>query len=103
MGKTGNTSPAIDWGAWNSDPTNSQDSVSPKLKTSGVGIRGNIEAELSLIDKSNLLNNASAVATKPKNNNTGRQKKSRDLKKAMAELEAMEAKVKKEIEDDSEF
>lgn len=89
---------SIDWGDWDTElaPAQTQTGF-------GVGIQGKIESELSRIDKSNLLQNASGVATTKNSNDTGISKKPRDLKKTMAELEALEAKVKKEIEDDSEF
>lgn len=85
----------IDWGTWNLTPTTQF----------GVGIKGDIEAELSSLDKSNLIDNASGVATTENTNNNSRDKKTKtkDLKSMMAELEAMEAKVKKEIDDDTEF
>ncbi len=86
---------AIDWGGWN-------------LKSSakfGVGIQGDIEAQINLLDQSNLLDDATGVATRKKAENLAQDKQTKvpDLKKMMAELEAMEAKVKKEIDDDSEF
>ena len=93
--KNGDSESAIDWGDWGADKNFEN-------KDFGVGIQGTIEAELSRLDKSNLLQNATGVATS-KNKNGDANKKPKDLKKTMAELEAMEAKVKKEIEDDSEF
>lgn len=83
----------IDWGDWNLKPTSQF----------GVGVQGNIEAEINLLDKSSLIENATGVATKNTPANLANKTKSKDLKKMMAELEAMEAKVKKEIEDDTEF
>ena len=85
----------IDWGDW---------ALAPNTQY-GVGIQGEIEAEINLLDQSNLLENATGVATTPKdsNNQQGKKLTTKDLKKMMAELEAMEAKVKKEIEDDTEF
>ncbi|MBE1300293.1 MAG: hypothetical protein GJ680_10365 [Alteromonadaceae bacterium] len=83
----------IDWGDWNLKPSSQF----------GVGIQGNIEAEINLLDKSSLIENATGVATKNTPANLANKTKSKDLKKMMAELEAMEAKVKKEIEDDTEF
>lgn len=85
----------IDWGDWLL-PTNQQ---------FGVGIQGNIEAQMNVLDQSNLLDNATGVATtnKDDNNHKDKKQKARDLKQMMAELEAMEAKVKKEIDDDTEF
>lgn len=90
--------PEIDWGDWNTELT----TPIPNKKF-GVGIKGKLEAELSTLDKSNLLENPTGVSAKEKAKGTGKGKIQTDLKKTMAELEALEAKVKKEIEDDSEF
>ncbi|WP_338290758.1 hypothetical protein [Planctobacterium marinum] len=85
----------IDWGEW---------ALSP-LPEYGVGIRGELEAQINQMDQSNLLDNANGVITTPqdKSKSDGTTLSMQDLKKMMAELEAMEAKVKEEIEDDTEF
>lgn len=85
----------IDWGDWALSPT-------PEY---GVGIRGELEAQISRMDQSNLLENAEGVSTTSKgsNNKDSETLAMKDLKKMMAELQAMEAQVNKEIEDDTEF
>lgn len=80
----------IDWGAWST--TNY-----------GVGIQGKIEAELNALDQSNLIDEADGVAVEKITDNHNTDPAKRDLKKMMAELEAMEEKVSQEIEDDKEF
>jgi len=88
---------AIEWGEWNKK-TDSP----PKY---GVGIVGTIESELSQLDKSDLLNNATGVATTKLNNqkDTKQLTKAKDIKNMMKELEAIEAELKKELSDDTEF
>ncbi|MDG1753160.1 MAG: hypothetical protein P8I03_16100 [Thalassotalea sp.] len=84
-----------DWGDWNKTDTHQY----------GVGIQGKIQKELNKLDKSSLLENANNVSTlkvdikKMKK----KKKKQKSMKQIMAELTAMEAKVKQELNDDSEF
>lgn len=88
---------SIEWGEWG---------VAAKKKNPyGVGIQGSIESQLSQLDKSNLLDNADGVASKKTNTEKKHvtQKKTRDIKRMMRELEIMEAEVKKEINDETEF
>ena len=87
----------IDWGEW--------DSAQMPKQAYGVGIEGKIEAEISKLDQSNLLDNADGVAAKSKGANPNEllPPKVKNLKKMMEELEAMESKVKQEIDDESEF
>lgn len=91
--KKNQTQQNIEWGAWDAE----KDSASRY----GVGIQGEIEEELSRLDRSNLLDNAEGVEVQ--NKNKSHASKPRDIKKLMAELEAMEAEIKQEINDESEF
>jgi hypothetical protein len=86
-----------EWGDWGLK--------TPKNTNYGIGIRGLIEAELSLLDKSNLVDNAGGVAAKKKQLNVPPKviKKTKDIKRMMKELEIMEAEVKQEINDETEF
>lgn len=85
--------PDIEWGNW--------DAKKAPLSRYGVGISGKIEAELSRLDRSNLLDNAEGVEVQNKKPKAS--SKPKDIQQMMAELEAMEAEIKKEINDESEF
>ena len=86
----------IEWGDWN------QINTSTKY---GVGIKGVIESELSQLDKSSLLNNATgvAVSTVPIRSQLRKPSKPKDIKKMIEELELLEAELTKELNDDTEF
>ncbi|SFD58642.1 hypothetical protein [Pseudoalteromonas denitrificans] len=86
-----------EWDDWNKKmPTQ------PKY---GVGIQGDIEQKLNQLDKSNLLNDVNGVLVKKNKEKiiTSKIPKPKNIKQMMAELEAMEAEVKQELSNESEF
>ena len=95
VAETQSSEPEIDWGMWAEAPQ----------KQYGVGIQGDIENQINLLDKSNLLDNATGVEVKTKavDPQPQKAKKTKNLQQMMAELKAMEAKLEKEIENETEF
>jgi len=83
----------IEWGNW--------DAVKAPLSRYGVGISGKVEAELNRLDRSNLLDNADGVEVQ--NKKPKRASKPKDIRQMMAEMEAMEAEIKQEMNNESEF
>lgn len=85
---------SIDWGDWNTKL--------PSDQRYGVGIEGRVERLINQLDKSDLVSNADGVETfKREDSKPGSQPK--NISEMMAELRAMEQKLKKEVEDDTEF
>lgn len=85
---------AIDWGEWDTTPTSN-----PQY---GVGIKGKTEWLINQLDKSDLVTNADGVTTQ-KRDHKQQQTQPKNISEMMAELRAMEKKLKKEVEDDTEF
>jgi hypothetical protein len=82
----------VEWGDWGNSKY-------------GVGVRGTLEKELNELDKSNLLRDASGVAPLAKIKKEQGQPKVRtkDIRKMMEQIKAMEKKLKRELDNDSEF
>ncbi len=86
---------AVDqWDDWNNKPS------SPKY---GVGIQGNLESQLNQLDKSSLLDKANGVTAKKSTKKNNNKMKPKNIKQMMAELKAMEAEVKQELNNETEF
>jgi hypothetical protein len=83
----------VEWGSWGNTEY-------------GVGVRGKLEEELNKLDRSNLLEDPSGVSSLDSKSSIKNKKnlsQPKNIKKMMEQLKAMEKKLRRELDNDSEI